>query len=140
MKDEDFAVLLSAISHQNQLKSIVYQNNDFGKYSCVALSEILMKSAATDESDASNGFNPLVQMKLDTLKLSNLKANQLILERTLFTLDEQVDSKKLRVLKLSGLNLNHQSMVGYICNQFALNPGLQEFDMSYAKINTPFFR
>ena len=54
MKDEDFAVLLSAISMQNQLRSVVYQNNEFGKYSCVALSEILMKSSGGSSPDGND--------------------------------------------------------------------------------------
>lgn len=30
MKDEDFAIFLGAVSIQNKLKSLTYQNNEFG--------------------------------------------------------------------------------------------------------------
>jgi hypothetical protein len=40
----------------------------------------------------------------------------------------------LKKLKLSGLNLNHVSLVSYIYNQFYSNPGLLELDLSHSKL------
>ena len=51
MKDEDFAIFLGAISIQNKLESLTYQNNEFGQKSLLALAEIIQQKDHSQENE-----------------------------------------------------------------------------------------
>lgn len=49
MVDNDFAVLLAALSIQGKLKSITYRNNQLGRKSLIALNEIISCTVTYDK-------------------------------------------------------------------------------------------
>ena len=100
MKDEDFAVLLGAISMQGKLRTLTYNRNEFGRKSLLALSEILgstYQAEAAPLLEAGASVKPKATRAgyLDQIKLINVSCEKQVTCRLLEELDACVESKPL---------------------------------------------
>jgi len=125
MKDADFAAILRAISKQNVIKSIEYANNEFGKESLAALTEILRKRYPSHT--------------LESLTLGYLNTNEKLMYQLLFIMDEEPNLKRICLRGLP-LNLENTRKDRYVINQLSVNSHLMELDLSGSKLTATYLR
>ena len=95
-KDGDFAKILRAVTQHKCLTSISYSNNEFGADSIAALEKAFLHCPDIDSLCLSN------------LKITQSKADDLILKQLLKTLNEL--GSNLTKLKLQQLDLNNDAV------------------------------